>query len=290
MEWQTKVTPTSLCNRLNYQTPLLCLGSCFAAEMGVRMAQYRFPVLVNPFGVLYNPASIAMALERLHNATPFSANDLICSQGQYATLWHQHLLAHPNPDLFLESANRSLAQGAQLLRESKGIIVSLGTSWIYRHKARNMIAANCHKLPADQFDRLFLSSQESAALLAPWIEAYPDKQWVITLSPIRHWKDGAHGNQISKAALLIAIEQLCHQFPNLYYFPAYEIVMDQLRDYRFYASDMIHLTPPTIDYIWNQFCAHAIHPQCYDQIKEEEKRIKREGHLPLPKSSALQQM
>jgi len=278
MEWQTKVTPASLANRFNYHTPLLCLGSCFAAEMGTRLAQYQFPVLVNPFGVLYNPASIAMALERLHSGTPFTQDDLICSQGQYATLWHQHLLAHPNPDFFLESANQHLALGVDLFKQAKGVIVSLGTSWIYRHKARNMIAANCHKLPADQFDRLFLTLHESAALLAPWIEAYPDKQWVITLSPIRHWKDGAHGNQVSKAALLMAIEQLCNQFPNLYYFPAYEIVMDELRDYRFYASDMIHLSPTAIDYIWEQFCTHAIDSQCYDRIKEEEKRIRREGH------------
>jgi len=279
MEWQTKVIPTPLTHRFNYQTPLLCLGSCFAAEMGARMEQRRFPVLVNPFGVLYNPASIALALERLTNGTPFTHHDLISSQGQYATLWHQHLLSHSDPDIFLEAANQKLAQGARLFGEAKGIIVSLGTSWVYRHKARNMIAANCHKLPADQFDRLFLSPQESVDLLAPYINATPEKQWIITLSPIRHWKEGAHGNQVSKAALLLAIEQLCSRFSHLYYFPAYEIVMDQLRDYRFYASDMIHLTPTAIDYIWEQFCAHVIDPPCYDQIKEEERRIKREGHI-----------
>ncbi|MCL2738113.1 MAG: GSCFA domain-containing protein [Bacteroidales bacterium] len=281
VEWQTKVAPTPLEHRFNYQTPLLCLGSCFAAEMGARMERYRFPVSVNPFGVLYNPASIAAALERLHSGTPFTPDDLICSQGRYATLWHQYRLAQPNPDHFLESANQSLAQGACLLKEAKGIIVSLGTSWIYRHKERNMIVANCHKLPANQFDRLFLSPQESAALLAPWLEAYPNKQWVITLSPIRHWKEGAHGNQVSKAALLLAMEQLCHQFSNLYYFPAYEIVMDELRDYRFYAPDMIHLSPAAIDYIWEQFCAHAIDSSCYPHIKQAEKRLKQEGHLPI---------
>ena len=279
MEWQTKVTHTSPPYRFNYQTPLLCLGSCFAAEMGARLEQYRFPVSVNPFGVLYNPASIAMALERLHSGAPFTKDDLISSQGRYATLWHQHLLSNPDPDLFLESANRSLAQGAQLFREAKGVIISLGTSWVYRHKERNMIAANCHKLPADQFDRLFLSPQESANLLAPHIAATPKTQWIITLSPIRHWKEGAHGNQVSKAALLLVIDQLCSRFKNVHYFPAYEVVMDELRDYRFYASDMIHLSPAAIHYIWQQFCAHVIDPQSYSKINEEEKRLKREGHV-----------
>ena len=279
MEWQTKVIPTPLANRFSYQTPLLFLGSCFAAEMGARMEQRRFPVSVNPFGVLYNPASIALALDRLNSGTHFTDNDIICSQGRYATLWHQHLLSRPDPQTFLDSANGNLEHGARLFQEAKGIIISLGTSWAYRHKTRNMIAANCHKLPADQFDRLFLTPRESADLLAPWIAATPEKQWVVTLSPIRHWKEGAHGNQLSKAALLLAIEQLCSQFSNLYYFPAYEIVMDELRDYRFYASDMIHLSASAIDYIWEQFCTHAIDSKCYHTIKEEEKRIKREGHI-----------
>ena len=283
MEWQTPVTPPPLPHRFNYQTPLLCLGSCFATEIGTRMEQRHFPVLVNPFGVLYNPASIALSLERLRSATPFTHQDLIYSQGRYATLWHQHLLAHPDPDLFLNMANQNLAQAAHRYQEAKGMIISLGTSWVYRHKERNMIAANCHKLPADQFERIFLSPQESANLLAPHIAATPDKQWIITVSPIRHWKEGAHGNQISKAALLLAIAQLCAQFSNLYYFPAYEIVMDQLRDYRFYASDMIHLSPVAIDYIWEQFCTSAIDAQCSPRIKEEERRLKKEGHKFLQK-------
>jgi hypothetical protein len=258
---------------------MLCIGSCFAAEMGTRLEQRRFPVSVNPFGILYNPASIAMALQRLHSGTPFTHNDLITSQGRYITLWHQHLFSHPNPNTFLDSANSRLKQGTHLFRSAKIIIISLGTSWVYRHKVRNMIAANCHKLPADQFDRLFLTHQESVNLLSPWIEATPDVQWIITLSPIRHLKEGAHGNQVSKAALLLAIEQLCTQFSNLYYFPAYEIVMDELRDYRYYASDMTHLTTSAIDYIWEQFCTCGIDPLCYGQMKEEEKRIKKEGHI-----------
>jgi len=282
MEWQTKITHISSPNRFNYQTPLLCLGSCFAAEMGARMERYRFPVSVNPFGVLYNPASIAMAITRLQSESPFTHQDLICSQGRYATLWHQHLLSHPDPNLFLESANQHLTTAAHLFHKAQGVVVSLGTSWVYRHKERNMIAANCHKLPAGQFERLFLSPQESADLLAPHIANTPEKQWIITLSPIRHLKDGAHGNQVSKAALLLAIEQLCSRFPNLHYFPAYEIVMDELRDYRFYASDMIHLTPSTIDYIWEQFCAYSIDPQCYSRIKEEERRLRQEGHRDHP--------
>ena len=276
--WQTPVTLPNLGQRIDYQSKILFLGSCFAAEMGQRMSQLGFSALVNPFGVLYNPASIAGALQRLSSAKPFVEEELVCSQGRYASFEHQYLLGEATPEAFLEQANTALTQSASFLSEATHIVLSLGTSWVYRHLERRQIVANCHKLPEKEFERLFLSPQESVDLLSPWMEVYPHVQWILTLSPIRHLKDGAQGNQLSKAALLLAIDALCKRFPRAYYFPAYELVLDELRDYRYYAADMVHLQSVTIDYIWGRFVRAAVTEACGHRIEEAVRRLKREGH------------
>ena len=277
--WQTPVAVPDLAQSIDYrQSKILFLGSCFAAEMGQRMGQLGFSALVNPFGVLYNPASIAGALQRLSSAKPFVREELVCSQGRYASFEHQYLFGQPTPEAFLEQANTALAQSAFFLSEATHVVLSLGTSWVYRHLARQQIVANCHKLPEKEFKRLFLSSQESLGLLSPWMAAFPQIQWVLTVSPIRHLKDGAHGNQLSKAALLLAIEALCKRFPSAYYFPAYELVLDELRDYRYYAADMVHIQSAAVDYIWERFMAAAITPSSREDVAEAARRLKREGH------------
>ena len=276
--WQTPVTLPNLGQRIDYQSKILFLGSCFAAEMGQRMSQLGFSALVNPFGVLYNPASIAGALQRLSSAKPFVEEELVCSQGRYASFEHQYLLGEATPEAFLEQANTALTQSASFLSEATHIVLSLGTSWVYRHLARGQIVANCHKLPEKEFERLFLSPQESLDLLSPWMAAFPQVQWILTVSPIRHLKDGAHGNQLSKAALLLAIDALCKRFPWAYYFPAYELVLDELRDYRYYAADMVHIQPAAVDYIWERFMAVAITPSSQEAVAEAARRLRREGH------------
>jgi GSCFA family. len=276
--WQTSVAVPDLAERIDYQSKILFLGSCFAAEMGQRMSQLGFSALVNPFGVLYNPASLAGALRRLSSGQAFVPEDLVCSQGRYASFEHQYLLGKPEPEAFLEQANTALAQSASFLSEATHIVLSLGTSWVYRHLERRQIVANCHKLPEKAFERLFLSPQESLDLLSPWMEAFPQVQWVLTVSPIRHLKDGAHGNQLSKAALLLAIEALCKRFPSAYYFPAYELVLDELRDYRYYAADMVHIQPAAVNYIWERFARAAVAEACGPGMEEAVRRIKREGH------------
>ena len=276
--WQTPVVIPVTAQHIDYQSNILFLGSCFAAEMGQRMSSLGFSALVNPFGVLYNPASIAGALQRLSRGRPFERQELVCCQGRYASFEHQYLLGHPEPEAFLEQANAALARGASFLSKATHIVLSLGTSWVYRHLERGQIVANCHKLPEKEFERLFLSPEESFNLLAPWIEAFPQVQWVLTLSPIRHLKDGAHGNQLSKAALLLAIDALCKRFPGAYYFPAYELVLDELRDYRYYAADMVHIQPTAVDYIWERFARAAVAEACGPRMEEAARRLKREGH------------
>ena len=245
-----------------YGDGLFFLGSCFADEVGGICRGLGFDALVNPFGVLYNPASIAQSVERLGNGKPFSHDDVIAvGEGQYCTFSHNTAFWQSDEVLLLETVNKGLETAHERFLDTKWMVVSLGTSWVFRHKETQRVVSNCHKLPARQFDREFLSTEQSADCLSKMLQEYPDKQFIFTVSPLRHLKDGLHENQLSKAALLLAVDQVCKQFANAHYFPAYEILLDELRDYRFYKEDMVHPTEQAVRYIWERFVDLAIDPK-----------------------------
>ena len=245
-----------------YGDGLLFLGSCFADEVGSVCRGLGFDALVNPFGVLYNPASIALSVERLGSGKPFTYEDVIAvGEGQYCTFSHNTAFWNASEAELLEQVNESLNAAHEHFMKSKWVVVSLGTSWVFRHKETKQVVSNCHKLPVRHFDRVFLSVELSEDHLAKMLQAYPDKQFIITVSPLRHLKDGLHENQLSKAALLLAVDQVCKQFGNANYFPAYEILLDELRDYRFYKEDMVHPTEQAVRYIWERFVDFAIDPK-----------------------------
>ncbi|MDR1680918.1 MAG: GSCFA domain-containing protein [Prevotellaceae bacterium] len=288
MPWQTTIDIPPLPGKLNYRTPALFIGSCFAAYIGEALQQRRLPVTVNPFGTVYNPLSVAQSLQRLRSARPFDDGELICANGLWTTFLHHSHFARPDRATFLRQANEALEKGHDAWRKARAVVVSLGTSWAYRHKESNRIVNNCHKLPAGLFERLFIPCAEAAAALAEAIKAAPDRLWILTVSPVRHWKDGAHGNQLSKAHLLTAVETLQQLFPdNTYYFPAYEIMMDELRDYRFYAADMLHPSPQAIDCIRQRFSDAAFDDETRTVIGEVERLVAARQHRPLhPDSDA----
>ena len=245
--------------RIVYGDRLLFLGSCFADEIGNICKGLGFDTLVNPFGVLFNPASICQSVERLESVKNFTENDVIEVGGEfYCTFSHNTEFWNPSSEKLLETVNGSLALARQHFMQAKWIVISLGTSWIYRHKQSGLIVSNCHKLPSQLFQREFLSIKQSMELLSQLIEKHPDKQFIFTVSPLRHLKDGLHENQISKAALLLAVDEICKRFGNAHYFSAYEILLDELRDYRFYKEDMIHPTEQAVRYIWERFTDFAI--------------------------------
>ena len=268
MKFATKVEITPLEKRVNYSNKLLFMGSCFAAEIGAKLKSLRFDVSVNPFGVLYNPASIALSFERLESGLPFEATELIKSGDIYKSFMHGSEFAAMGEGDFLDKNNNILAEASLHFKESKWISVSLGTSWIYREKSSGRIVSNCHKLPSSCFFREILSIEEILTSLSPIIENYSGKEWIFTVSPIRHWKDGAHGNQLSKARLLLAIENLSERFDNVHYFPAYELMMDELRDYRFYADDMLHPSSFAVEYIWDKFKEFVIDIGCSSRMQK----------------------
>ena len=260
---------------------MMMLGSCFATELSSRLADRGFDVCCNPFGVLYNPASIATSLRLLDSPQYFTYDDVICSQGMYTSFFHHSSFSRTSPEEFLENANSSLCKAAESFRESDTIVVTLGTAWVFRHIERGIIVSNCHKIHPGAFKRERLSVAQVVQLLSAEIEQNPRKRWIFTVSPIRHLKDTAHGNQLSKSTLLLATEILQQRFSNVDYFPSYEIMMDELRDYRFYCENMIHPTPQAVDYIFEKFVESAIDPAERPKMDEALRKLKASRHIPL---------
>ena len=250
----TPVVTEPLEKRIERGEGVMMMGSCFSTEVGTRLKDDGYNVLLNPFGILFNPASICSSLLRMENREPFKASDVITRDGQYCSFFHHGCFRRPTPEEFLINANDSLKESAAFFDRCTTVILTFGTAWVFRHLERNLIVSNCHKVPAREFRRERLEVDEIVEMLSPIMERHSDKRWIFTVSPIRHMADGAHGNQISKATLLLAIEELRKRFPDCTgYFPAYEILLDELRDYSWYAEDMVHPSPEAVDRIYSLF-------------------------------------
>lgn len=271
---------------------MLLLGSCFAENIGTRLAGNKFNVDINPFGTLYNPASIAAALRRLLHPERFTAGDLLQHEGVYHSFSHHSRFSSTSETECLRNINDRLEASTNEFRKTTYLVVTLGTAYVYRLKSSGEVVANCHKLPEKMFDRSMLTVGEIIAewkelLLSLW-KQNPELKILFTVSPIRHWKDGAHGNQLSKATLLLAVDELQAAYPErIAYFPAYEIMMDELRDYRFYATDMLHPSELAIDYIWQRFTENFLSDETKGILKEWAEIQKAINHRPFqPESDA----
>lgn len=278
MNLTTPVSIEPLADKASYGDRFFFVGSCFADSIGDIMAEAGFDVVRNPFGVLYNPASIAQSFLRLESRDLFTAADVICSEGLHTSFWHHSRFSRPSAEEFLTNANSSLLAAADAFAAADVCVVTLGTSWVFRHIERDMIVSNCHKIAASQFIRERLSAEQSVALLSPVVERHPQKRWIFTVSPIRHMADGAHGNQLSKASLLLAIDALQARYGNVHYFPAYEIMMDELRDYRFYEENMTHPSHLAVEHIFECFRQFALDDKCLEQIKAARKQARAARH------------
>jgi len=286
---QTEIKIQPLEQTIAYGDGLLFLGSCFADEVGGICRGLGFDALVNPFGVLYNPSSIAQSVERLNSGKPFCHEEVIeVGEGQYCTFSHNTAFWNNSEVALLEQVNQSLADAHTHFLDSKWVVISLGTSWVFQDKETQKVVSNCHKLPASQFERKFLSMEESTQFLSEMVRRHAEKQFIFTVSPLRHLKDGLHENQLSKAALLLAVNEVCKVFGNAYYFPAYEILMDELRDYRFYKEDMVHPTEQAVRYIWERFIDFAIDPKEKPAMRAAAELKQMLQHRPLfPESEAF---
>ena len=272
MQLATEVKINALERKFGYGDKLLFLGSCFADEVGKICRRLGFDALLNPFGVLFNPMSIANALARLKKGGHYTHDDVISVGGGefFCTFEHNTEFWETSEANLLSRVNQELDTAKQHFGQTKWVIVSLGTAWVYRNKATGQIVSNCHKLPSQTFDRYMLTVEEVATTLSGLTSANADKEFIFTVSPLRHLKDGLHANQLSKATLLLAVDAVCKANSNAHYFPAYETLLDELRDYRFYKEDMTHPTEQAVRIIWEKFTDFAIGDSDKAIIKEVE--------------------
>ncbi len=303
LKLQTPVADAQCKVGISYEDKIMMLGSCFSDSIGRQLIEYGFDVCVNPFGTLYNPVSILRSVERLVSGKPFTVSDCIqigAGDGRWCSFSHHTSFARETPEEFLKNANKALEAARERFLECNKIIITLGTSWCFRNLASGQIVSNCLKRPAAEFVRERLTVEEVTKALWNITSLCNDlaagcaspgtctaKRFIFTVSPIRHFKDGAHGNRISKSTLLLGIENFLEGCPadlsmDPYYpadyFPSYEIVMDELRDYRFYAEDMCHPSAQTVAYIRDRFLAWALPAAERPRLEENIRIFKRNSH------------
>lgn len=257
MNFSTKVPVDIHSNPIDYSSKIMSLGSCFAENMAEKFDYFKFQNSVNPFGIIFNPVSIEKVINRIVNKIEFTEDDIFF----HNDLWHCYEvhseLSNPNKVDFLKELNQIIQQSSNQIIEATHILITYGTSWIYRNKSSENVVANCHKVPQNQFDKEILSVEIIEKSIENTInliqKVNPNCNFIFTISPVRHIKDGFVENQRSKAHLITALQSAICNLQSVNYFPSYEIMMDELRDYRFYADDMLHPSQMAIDYIWIKF-------------------------------------
>ncbi len=290
MQFSTKIPIPISDFPIDYNSKIISLGSCFAENIGEKFEYFQFQNTVNPFGIIFNPVSLEKLIYRSIQKDYFSEKDIFF----HNDLWHcfevHSELSHPDKMMFLENLNRIIELTNQQISESTHIIITLGTAWIYRNFESKEVVANCHKIPQKQFVKELLSVEEIQRSLENIIDLVsnknPDVKFIFTISPVRHIKDGFVENQRSKAHLITAIHETINNKPQtINYFPGYEIMMDELRDYRFYAEDMLHPSQVAIDYIWERFKETTILESANKTIEEVNVVQKGLAHRPFNPNS-----
>ncbi|MFV5688504.1 GSCFA domain-containing protein [Flavobacterium sp. ZT3R25] len=287
MQFRTPIPISKSNYPLDYNSKIVSLGSCFAENMGEKFNYFKFENTINPFGIIFNPVSIEKIIYKAINTELFTEEDIFF----YNELWHcfdvHSDLNNANSVELINNLNAIVKSMKQQITESTHIIITYGTSWIYRNIESDSIVANCHKVPQKQFKKELLSVEESKESIANTIKLIlsvnPCCSIIFTVSPVRHIKDGFVENQWSKANLVSAVHSVLnteHYKRQTEYFPSYEIMMDELRDYRFYAEDMLHPNQVAIDYIWKRFKETTISETVFSTMEEVESIQKSLSHKP----------
>lgn len=285
MKFRTEIEITSLGVKIGYENRVLALGSCFAAHIARKLAGAKFRVAENPSGILFNPLSIAAAIRSYADPAPVTRGEL----GFDGEVWH-HFGFHgdfsaPTADEALQKMNAARQTGADALRTADRIVLTFGTAWVYERQGEAV--ANCHRRPAAEFTRRRLGVDEIVTAFAD-LMAGPlgGREVILTVSPVRHLGDSLAGNAVSKAALRLAAEELAERFPDVHYFPAYEILNDDLRDYRFYADDLVHPSPQAVEYVWEKFSAAVLSEQARRLLPDVRHIVVAAAHRPRNPQSA----
>jgi hypothetical protein len=240
---------------ITHKNPLMLIGSCFAENIGDKLVEYKFTTDINPFGILFNPASIAHGLDILTDTSLFNEDDLHFYNNEWISFLHHGKFSHADKQTCLDTINNKLIYSRKFLTKTDFLILTLGSTTVYKY--RENIVANCHKLPQKEFQQLTLDSNDIVSILTNSIEKLKainqSIRIIFTVSPVRYIKNNMIENTLSKAQLIVSVHELLKVIKDSYYFPSFEIMMDDLRDYRFYNNDMIHPSQMAIDYIWEIF-------------------------------------
>lgn len=281
----TPVLMPQLPVQLSLADRIMVLGSCFADSMGSRLSAAGFNVCVNPFGTLYNPVSICNSVARLASGRPFAATDCVemgAGAGLVCSWSHHTSFARPTPEEFLFVANSALEEASAFWKTANKVLITLGSAMVWKLVEGGEVVSNCLKRPSAEFSHEMLGVQQIAVLLKMLVEGNPGKEFIFTVSPIRHLGDGAHANTLSKATLHLALARVLEQMAGAAcYFPAYEILLDELRDYRYFAEDLVHPSRVAEDIIWERFVAAAVVPGDQSQTALNEKAARQSAHRPL---------
>ncbi|MEM7105608.1 MAG: GSCFA domain-containing protein [Bacteroidota bacterium] len=276
MRFRTEINPGKSEFRITHTQQILSLGSCFAEHIGGLLGKYKFNCQLNPFGITYNPAAIAQSIETLRAQRLYDQSDLFEDKGIWSSLDHHSSFSASDPAKVVASVNAEIEKGHNQLPNLDLLILTFGTAHVFYHRDKNRIVNNCHKLSTSYFDRKLLSVDDVFNALADQLSALkslsPSLKVILTVSPVRHLRDGLVKSKLSKATLLVATHQLANHFDFVEYFPAYEMLIDDLRDYRFYNADLVHPTDSAIAYVWGQF-AQTYFDETTMQINKKVRQI-----------------
>ena len=287
MNFRTEIPVLRSNFKISHNCGIAMQGSCFAENIASKFLNAGFNIDINPFGIAYNPTSLSHSLYRLLNNNPFTKDELFKDKDIYHSFSHHSRFSGTDPNEVLNKINSRIELSNVFLKNANFLIITFGTAYVYRLQSNDNVVSNCHKLPAKFFTYKRLTIEEIvrewSSLINLLQEFNPSIRLLFTVSPIRHWKDGAHENQLSKSILLLAVDELIRNFSDCFYFPAYEIVLDDLRDYRFYSEDMLHPSSQTIDYIWDKFKESWFDEDTIKKVREFEKNNKALKHIPIIK-------
>ncbi len=271
MNFHLEFTPRQFATTIHHQDKLLLVGSCFTENIGTKLKQHKFSVLENPNGILFNPVSIANSVHSYIANKQYTAADLFYQNECWNSWNHHSRFSHPDMEECLRMINQSQQTAHEFIKEADWLFITVGSAFVYE-LGNGDVAANCHKVPTDKFHKRLLMINEVVAEFAGMLEALfavnPNMKIIFTISPVRHLRDGFVENNRSKSTLIQAVHQVADEHENIYYFPAYELVIDDLRDYRFYAEDMVHPNYAATNYVWEKFVAACINESSQQLMKE----------------------
>ncbi len=271
MNFRLEFTPRSFNQQIQHNHKIFLAGSCFTEQMGTKLSHFKFRTIENPNGILFNPVSIAESIQSYIENKSYSAEDLFINNEVWGSWDHHTRFSSIHQHECLYKINESQTNAHNFLKSADWLLLTLGSSFVYELE-NGRVVANCHKVPTDKFKKRLLDSSEVTAHLQSLIENVkkfnPTIKIIFTISPVRHLRDGFVENNRSKANLIQSVHSLTNENNSVYYFPAYELIIDDLRDYRFFAEDMVHPNYAATNYVWEKFNAACIHPEAQLLMRE----------------------